>query len=280
MFTFIRRYRGPLQTCILDWSGTTADKYVLAPALAFRQVFEKAGVPITMKEARSPMGLRKDLHIRAIAENKDVEKRWDLTYGRFPQEEDIEQMYNDYIPILKEYLPKYSTLIEGVPSMANTLVDQYNMNIGLTTGFNKEISDLLLENVRRQGFSPDACVAGDDVKHGVRPSPSMIFKNMDILGTMNTDTVVKVDDTVSGINEGLNAGCWTVGVSRYSNYMDIDSLEHEASLSAEEIKMRNKEAKVKLYNAGAHYVINSVQELPLIISAINTRLVRGETSKS
>jgi len=68
MFTVIRRYRGPLQTCILDWSGTTADKYVLAPALAFRQVFEKAGVPITMKEARLPMGLRKDLHIRAIAD--------------------------------------------------------------------------------------------------------------------------------------------------------------------------------------------------------------------
>ena len=63
MYRYMRRYTGPLKACILDWSGTTADKYVIAPAVIFREVFEKHGVPITMKEARLPMGLRKDLHI-------------------------------------------------------------------------------------------------------------------------------------------------------------------------------------------------------------------------
>ena len=48
---------------ILDWSGTTADAYVLAPAVVFVQVFQKHGVDVTMSEARGPMGLRKDLHI-------------------------------------------------------------------------------------------------------------------------------------------------------------------------------------------------------------------------
>ena len=63
-FRFVRQYRGALKAAILDWSGTTADKYVLAPAVVFYDVFAKHKVPITMAEARGPMGLRKDLHIK------------------------------------------------------------------------------------------------------------------------------------------------------------------------------------------------------------------------
>ena len=66
MYKYAQRYTGSLRTLILDWSGTTADKYVIAPAVVFKEVFKEAKVPISMKEARLPMGLRKDLHIKAI----------------------------------------------------------------------------------------------------------------------------------------------------------------------------------------------------------------------
>ena len=45
--------------------------------------------------------------------------------------------------------------------------------------------------------------------------------------------VLQVDDTVSGVGEALEAGCWGVGVARYSNYMDVDSLEQEDQISPE-----------------------------------------------
>ena len=32
---------GGLKAAILDWSGTTADKYVIAPAVVFVEVFKK-----------------------------------------------------------------------------------------------------------------------------------------------------------------------------------------------------------------------------------------------
>ena len=63
-YRHIRLYKGALKAAILDWSGTTADKYVLAPAVVFYDVFQKHKVPISMEEARAPMGLRKDLHIK------------------------------------------------------------------------------------------------------------------------------------------------------------------------------------------------------------------------
>ncbi len=59
MWRVRKQYTGPLRAAILDWSGTTTDRYVIAPAVVFQEVFKKMDVPITMDEAREPMGLRK-----------------------------------------------------------------------------------------------------------------------------------------------------------------------------------------------------------------------------
>jgi phosphonoacetaldehyde hydrolase len=52
-----------IQAAVLDFSGTTCDAHVIAPAYSFVKAFEEFKVPITMEEARKPMGLRKDMHI-------------------------------------------------------------------------------------------------------------------------------------------------------------------------------------------------------------------------
>src|SRR3989339_834311 len=69
---------------MLDCSGTTMDRYVDAPAIVFVEVFKKYGLEITMPEAREPMGLRKDLHIKAITEIPSVRARFSATFGRAP----------------------------------------------------------------------------------------------------------------------------------------------------------------------------------------------------
>ena len=61
---------------MLDCSGTTMDRYVDAPAIVFVEVFKKYGLEISMPEAREPMGLRKDLHIKAITEITTVRERF------------------------------------------------------------------------------------------------------------------------------------------------------------------------------------------------------------
>ena len=55
-FTYNRAYRGPIRAVIFDWAGTTMDFGCMAPAVVFCQVYEKAGVPISLEEARIPMG--------------------------------------------------------------------------------------------------------------------------------------------------------------------------------------------------------------------------------
>ena len=88
-------------------------------------------------------------------------------------------------------------------------------------------------------------------------------------------SVVKVDDTLTGIEEGLNAGCWTVGVAISGNEVGLDLADWEA-LSIEEQEAKRQVAYKRFHQSGAHYVIDTVADLPAVIEDINARLSAGE----
>ena len=59
----------------------------------------------------------------------------------------------------------------------------------------------------------DFSVTSDEVEEG-RPQPHMIRLAMEALGVENPQTIMKVGDTQSDIDEGRNAGCGIiVGIS-------------------------------------------------------------------
>src|SRR6185369_7027646 len=97
-FVFKRIYRGPLKAILLDWAGTTMDYGCFAPAVVFIDVFERQGVPITMEEARAPMGAHKRVHIASIAALPAVAERWRKAHGRTCTEADIDTMFADFVP--------------------------------------------------------------------------------------------------------------------------------------------------------------------------------------
>ena len=115
-----------------------------------------------------------------------------------------------------------------------------------------------------------------------RPSPHMIYEIMRELKLDDPRRIIKVDDTTTGIQEGLNAGCITVGVARWSVNMNVN--DYEESLLTDKVitdslnnysdnyylfrkKIRN--SRQILENSGAHYVINNLVELESIIEDIN-----------
>ncbi|TDI56746.1 MAG: phosphonoacetaldehyde hydrolase [Alphaproteobacteria bacterium] len=274
-FVYQRTYRGKVKALILDWSGTVADAYVLAPAVVFFEVFKKHGVEISMFEARGPMGLRKDLHIKALTETPEIRHRWKEIKGKDPDQGDVDAMFEDFVPMQLDCLRQYTGLLPGVAEVVQRLQKQ-GIKIGSTTGFVRPMVDVLEKDAKKQGYVPDASVAGDEVEHGARPKPFMVYKNLDMMDVHPIQSVIKVDDTISGIGEALEAGCWGVGVSLYSNYMDIDSLAHAESLSDEEMARRLDHTNEILQKAGAHYVIDSLTDIEPVIEDVNRRLARGE----
>jgi phosphonoacetaldehyde hydrolase len=274
-FVYNRSYTGQVKGLILDWSGTTADAYVLAPAIVFVQVFQKHGVDVTMSEARGPMGLRKDLHIKAMTEIPEIRERWHDIHGQYPSQADVDRMFGDFVPMQLDCLRNYTTLLPLVAETTQSLQKQ-GIKIGSSTGFMRSMVDILEEDARKQGYTPDASVAGDEVINGARPKPFMVYRNLDLLDVHPIQSVIKVDDTVSGVGEALEAGCWGVGIARYSNYMDMDTLEEADSLSEDEINRRLAHTRELLQKAGAHYVIDTWEQMPDVIEDVNIRLGRGE----
>ena len=274
-YVYNRVYRGRVKGLVLDWSGTTADEYVIAPAVVFVDVFKKFNVEISMTEAREPMGLRKDLHILELTKLPKIRERWNNAHGRYPFQGDVDRMFADFVPMQLDCLRKYTTLLPHVADVTQKFQKE-GIKIGSSTGFVRSMVDILEEDAKKQGYTPDASVAGDEVVNGARPKPFMVYRNLDLMNVHPIQSVVKVDDTVSGIGEALEAGCWGVGIARYSNYMDMDTLEEAQSLPKDEIQRRLVKTRDILQKAGAHYVINTFDELPGVVEEINLRLSKGE----
>lgn len=274
-YVYSRTYRGKVKALVLDWSGTTADAYVLAPAIVFVEVFKKQGVEISMEEARGPMGLRKDLHIKALTETQEIRDRWKKIKGKEPTQKDVDRMFKDFVPLQLKCLRQYTKLLPGVAKVLQKLQKQ-GIKVGSSTGFVRSMVNILEKEAKKQGYVPDASVAGDEVVNGARPKPFMVYKNLDMMNIHPIQSVVKVDDTVSGIGEAQEAGCWGVGVARYSNYMNINSFEEEKRLSAADLQARLERTRDILRKSGAHYVIDSLADIEPVIADVNARLARGE----
>ncbi len=274
-YVYQRGYRGRVKGLVLDWSGTTADAYVLAPAVVFVEVFKKHGVEISMIEARGPMGLRKDLHIKTLTEDPDIAERWKGVHGNYPGEGEVAKMFADFVPMQLDCLQKYTTLLPGVAETTQKF-QKDGIKIGSSTGFVRSMVDVLEADAKKQGYVPDASVAGDEVVNGARPKPFMVYRNLDLMDVSPIQSVVKVDDTISGVGEALEAGCWGVGIARYSNYMNIDTLEQGESLSGDDLARRLEFSRETLRKSGAHYVIDTFDQLVGVIDDVNQRLARGE----
>jgi phosphonoacetaldehyde hydrolase len=148
------------------------------------------------------------------------------------------------------------------------------LRIGSSTGYTQELMDILVPLARAQGYSPDAIVCASDVSPG-RPAPWMCFENARRLGVYPMESIVKVDDTVVGIEAGLNAGMWTVGIARSGNIVGLSEVELN-QLAPGEQRARIEAATRELEFGGAHLVIETIANLPAALVQFGQRLQQGE----
>ncbi|MFQ5784432.1 MAG: phosphonoacetaldehyde hydrolase [Alphaproteobacteria bacterium] len=272
-FSYHRSYRGKVRAVILDWAGTTMDHGCMAPAVVFVDVFRRQNVPITIEEARAPMGAHKKVHIRKICELDSVGARWEQAHGRPPNEGDVDAMFEDFVPLQLKCLSDYSQLIPGTVETVADLRAR-GVKIGSTTGYLPEMMKINLEDAKRQGYEPDSTVCAGDVPAG-RPYPFMCLQNVINLQVSPVDACVKVDDTIPGIEEGLNAGMWTVGLAVSGNEIGLPLAELEA-LDPAVRETKRQRAYTRMWQCGAHYVVDDISQLVPCIDDIEARIARGE----
>ncbi len=272
-FSYRRSYRGPIEAVLLDWAGTTMDFGCMAPAVVFVEVYKRKRVPITMEEARAPMGAHKRVHIQRISELDSVRKRWQETHGRAPNDDDVSAMFAEFVPLQLECLSKYSALIPGTLE-AIAALRKRGIKIGSTTGYLTEMMKINLADAKRQGYEPDVTVCASDVPAG-RPYPYMCLQNAIKLGVSTVQACVKIDDTVPGVEEGLNAGMWTIGLAVSGNEVGM-TLDEWRSLPAAAQKVKRERATTRMGQCGAHYTVDTIADILPCIDDIQARIRRGE----
>jgi phosphonoacetaldehyde hydrolase len=266
-------YKGKLKGVIFDWAGTTVDFGCFAPTGVFIEVFRQKGIDISMSEARGPMGMHKRDHIRVISKYPRVAEEWKEEYSRDCTEDDVEQMFNNFIPLQLAIIEKHS---EIVPELLHALeiIRSMDMKIGSTTGYNNEMMEILTSAAAKQGYIADSVVCATDVPAG-RPAPWMAFKNAENLDIYPMQAFVKIGDTIADIEEGVNAGMWSVGVVNSSNEMGL-TLNEIKLMDKIELEKRSAKVRKDYFDAGADYVIDSLAEMKELLEKINARLTAGE----
>jgi phosphonoacetaldehyde hydrolase len=262
-----------IKLVVLDWGGTTIDFGCLAPAGAFVAAFAARGVDVTQAEARGPMGMHKKDHIRAMLRTASVNAKWRGRAGRDWTEADVEDLYRTVTPLQLEAISRRGELIPGALEVAAEL-RRMGLRIAATTGYFHAAADAVRAAAARQGYSPDFHICADDVPAG-RPAPWMIYHSMEALNAYPPAAVVKVGDTTIDIEDGRNAGCWSVGVIDSSNEMGLAADEF-AALPPAEKAARRRTVRDRLLAAGAHAAIDSLSELPGLVAMFGARRVRGE----
>ena len=95
----------------------------------------------------------------------------------------------------------------------------------------------------------------------------MLFRAAERLDVYPMSEVVVVDDTRVGIEAGLNAGAWTVAITRTGNSLGL-SVDELARLDRDDLAARLESAAEEFRRAGAHRVIESVADLLQVLDGI------------
>jgi len=262
-----------LRAVILDWAGTTVDHGSLAPVEALRRVCAENRVEITTAEARAHMGVLKKDHIRSILSIDRVAREWSRAHGETPSESTVDVLFSEFLPKQAEILTRFSEPIEGVPETTARWKNA-GLRIGSTTGYTRALLEIVRAAAALRGFAPEASVTPDEAGAG-RPAPFMCYRNAMELQVYPLWACVKIGDTPSDIAEGLNAGMWTIGITRTGNEVGLSKAEFDALSDAERAEVERK-ARGKLRVAGAHYVAEAVAECDPFLLEIERRMASGE----
>lgn len=273
---FVRRgrpYTGPVQAVILDWAGTAVDHGCRGPVAVFTRAFERFGITPTTDEVRAPMGREKREHVAAMLAMPRLAALWKEKNGHAPDDADVSAVFAAVSELMPETLADYAEPVPGCVEAMARLRDM-GVKVGSCTGYSRAMMENLLPRAAAAGYVPDCVVAADEVPAG-RPWPWMCQRNCMEMGVFPPEAVIKVGDTVADIEEGLNAGHWVAAVTRTSNALGLTA-EEAAAMPPEELARREAELARSFREAGAHFVISSVADLPDLVETVAGRLRQGE----
>jgi len=184
-----------IKLAVFDMAGTTVDDRV-------------DGLPLVLKsydDALRSQGVKVPMEVLNAQRGRD---KW--TVIKELGGEKAEEIYDEFLGILRENTGRVKE-VAGASATFQYLREN-NVNVVASTGFPAEIAEAIVEHL---GWMRERLIDGWVCSEQVgasRPDPAMITHSMKKYNVSDPTSVMKVDDTMKGIEEGLNAKAYTIGV--------------------------------------------------------------------
>lgn len=225
----------PIQLAMFDMAGTTVNDKVDGHPLmviSMMRAFAKHGIELAPDTINKHRGKQKSEAIQTLL--KEVTELSPVNAECLG-----DGVYRDFLHELESNLSSISE-INGATELFRYLKSK-DIYVGVGSGFPMQIVQAIAYQL---GWLDKGLLdyVGSAEQVGVgRPNPKMILDAMERLNITDGLAVVKIGDTVVDIQEGKNAGAWTVAV--------LTGSQTEAQLKA----------------AGPDYLLSSVRELRTLI---------------
>ena len=221
----------PIQLAMFDMAGTTVNDKVDGHPLmviSMMRAFAKHGIELVPDAINKHRGKQKSEAIQTL-----LREVTELSPTDADQVGD--GVYRDFLHELESNLSSISE-IDGTTELFRYLKSK-DIHVGVGSGFPMRIVQTI---VSRLGWLDEGLIdyieSAEQVGVG-RPDPKMIHDAMQRLSITDGRKVVKIGDTVVDVQEGKNAGAWTVAV--------LTGSQTEAQLKA----------------AAPDYILSSIREL-------------------
>jgi len=259
-----------IRACIFDLSGTIVDKYSLIPFKALRGAFLKYRLPIRNSLIYKDMGFDKKEHIHKILFDPHISRDFMIQYGKNPGMSDTEMIFNEFHKREME-LVKNINIIPETKEVIDYLRNK-KIKIGVTTGFNREMAETIINNLSENGIEIDEFVSSSCLASPGRPYPHMINHLMEEFKITDPYHVMKLDDTVVGLEEGKMADVWTSGIVRWSINMRVKDVDEYDKMDSIGKDKKLKDCRKILESGKSNYIFDTLNELPEIVEGLEYKI--------
>lgn len=225
----------PIQLAMFDLAGTTVNDKVDGQPLmviSMMRAFAKHGIELAPSLINKHRGKQKSEAIQTLL-NEVAE------LSPTDAERVGNSVYREFLHELESNLSSISE-IDGATELFQFLKSK-DIYIGVGSGFPMQVVRAIVSQL---GWLDKRLLdyVGSAEQIGVgRPNPKMILNAMERLNIADGSKVLKIGDTVVDVQEGKNAGAWTVAV------------------------LTGSQMKMQLRAAGPDYILSSIRELRTLI---------------
>jgi phosphonatase-like hydrolase len=180
---------------VFDMAGTTVDDRIDGLPLVLKSyddAFKNHGVEVPMMVLNANRGRDKWTVVKELGGDKS------------------EEIYRDFIGYLKDNTGKIREMDGASTTFAELKAEE--VYVVVSTGFPVEVAEPLVDHL---GWVKEGIVDSwtcSELVGASRPNPAMILESMKKYQVSDPSAVIKIDDTVKGVEEGLNAKAYTIAV--------------------------------------------------------------------